>query len=159
MKSGRSGPARAALSKSHCTERLSGVHPIRHDQQTLKYICLICAETVLEQMPDSDAEQHVEEYASFTERIRQSGHFIAGNRLTPPDSAATIRVRNGKLSFTDGPFAETREQLGGYYVIEARDLNEAIQVASRIPGARVGCVEVRPIAEDTQTLRALGLST
>jgi hypothetical protein len=66
-------------------------------------------------------------------------------------------VRKGKVSTTDGPFAETKEQLGGYYLIEAKDLNEAIQVASRIPGARIGCVEVRPIAEDSRTLRALGL--
>ncbi|MNC86394.1 YCII-related domain protein [compost metagenome] len=67
-----------------------------------------------------------------------------------------MRVRNGKASTTDGPFAETKEQIGGYYVIEAKDLNEAIRIASRIPGARYGCVEVRPIAEDAQTLRALG---
>jgi hypothetical protein len=65
-------------------------------------------------------------------------------------------VRNGKISATDGPFAETKEQLGGYYLIEATDLNEAIQVTAKIPGARLGCVEVRPIAEDSRTLRALG---
>lgn len=67
-------------------------------------------------------------------------------------------MRNGKTTTTDGPFAETKEQLGGYYLIEAMDLNEAIQVASRIPGAKIGCVEVRPVAEDAQTLQALGLS-
>ena len=67
-------------------------------------------------------------------------------------------MRNGKVSTTDGPYAETKEQLGGYYVLEAKDLNEAVQVASNIPGARIGCVEVRPIAEDAQTLRALGLA-
>lgn len=125
----------------------------------MKYLCLVCAETLMEQMPEAAAERHYEEYAEFTESIRKSGHYIDVNRLAPPDTAVTVRVRNGKVSFTDGPFAETREQLGGYYLIEARDLNEAIHVASRIPGARVGCVEVRPIAEDTQTLRALGLST
>jgi len=70
----------------------------------------------------------------------------------PADTAITIRVRNGKVSTTDGPFAETKEQLGGYYLIEAKDLNEAIQVAAKIPGARFGCVEVRPVAEDAQTL-------
>ncbi len=74
-----------------------------------------------------------------------------------PPAATTVRVRKGKVSTTDGPFAETKEQLGGYYVIEAKDLNEAIQVAARIPGARIGCVEVRPIAEDARTLRVLGL--
>ena len=71
-------------------------------------------------------------------------------------SAITVRVRDGRTSATDGPFAETKEQLGGYYVIEARDLNEAILVASRIPGAWVGSVEVRPVADDEPTRRALG---
>ena len=74
----------------------------------------------------------------------------------PPDAASTVRVRNGRVSVTDGPWTETKDQLGGYYLIEARDLNEAIQVASRIPGAKFGCVEVRPVAEDAQTLQALG---
>ena len=111
----------------------------------------------MEQMPADDAEKHYDEYAEFTAAIRTSGHFIGCNRLEPPAAATTVRVRQGKVSTTDGPFAETKEQLGGYYVIEARDLNEAIQVASRIPGARIGCVEVRPIAEDARTLRALGL--
>jgi hypothetical protein len=124
----------------------------------MKYLCLICAETVMEQMSEADAEKHFEEYREFTEAIRKNGRLIAVNRLVPPNGATTVRVRNGKLSTTDGPFAETKEQLGGYYVIEARDLNEAIQVASKIPGARIGCVEVRPIAEDARTLRALGLA-
>jgi len=73
-----------------------------------------------------------------------------------PKAATTVRVRDGKVSTTDGPYAETKEQLGGYYVIEARDLDEAIRVAAKIPGAWIGSVEVRPIAEDEQTLRALG---
>jgi len=125
----------------------------------MKYLCLICAETLMEQMPEADAEKHYEEYSEFTEGIRRSGHFIGCNRLLPPHAATTVRVRKGKVSTIDGPYAETKEQLGGYYVIKARDLNEAIQVASRIPGARIGCVEVRPIAEDAPTLRALGLAT
>lgn len=124
----------------------------------MKYLCLICAETVMEQMPEADAEKHFEEYSEFTEDIRKSGHFVDCNRLVPPQAATTIRVRKGKVSTTDGPYVETKEQLGGYYVIEARDLNEAIQVASRIPGAWIGCVEVRPIAEDVRTLRALGFA-
>lgn len=122
----------------------------------MKYLCLICAETVMEQMPEADAEKHYEEYFEFTKDIRRSGHFIGGNRLEPPQAATTVRVRDGKVSTTDGPYIETKEQLGGYYLIEARDLTEAIQVASRIPGAHIGCVEVRPIAEDPRTLRALG---
>lgn len=123
----------------------------------MKYLCLICAEKVMEQMPRADADKHFEEYREFTDAIRQSGHYIGCNRLLPPDAASTVRVRNGRVSVTDGPWIETKDQLGGYYLIEARDLNEAIQVASRIPGARFGCVEVRPVAEDLQTLQALGL--
>jgi len=125
----------------------------------MKYLCLICAEKVMEQMPEAAAAKHFQEYAEFTEAIRQSGHFLGCNRLLPPAAATTIRVRDGKISATDGPWVETKEQLGGYYVIEARDLNEAIRVAARIPGAALGCVEVRPIAEDEQTMRALGFDT
>jgi hypothetical protein len=121
----------------------------------MKYMCLICAEQVMEQLTPEDAAQHYQEYTAFTEDIRRSGHFIDGNRLLPPDTAATVRVRNGRISTTDGPFVETKEVLGGYYLIEAKDLNEAILVASRIPGAARGCVEVRPIAEDERTLRIL----
>jgi hypothetical protein len=123
----------------------------------MKYLCLICAEKVMEQMPPEDAEEHFEEYRLFTDSIRGSGHYLAANRLVPPAAATTVRVREGKVSTTDGPFAETKEQLGGYYVIEASGLSEAISVAARIPGAKYGCVEVRPIAEDAQTLRVLGL--
>jgi hypothetical protein len=121
----------------------------------MKYLCLICAEKVMEQLTEEDAAGHFQEYAEFTENIRKNGHFVSANRLKPADTATTIRVRNGKVLMTDGPFAETKEQLGGYYLIEARDLNEAIQVASKIPGAKRGCVEIRPIADDPQTL-ALG---
>ncbi|HEV8606839.1 MAG TPA: YciI family protein [Tepidisphaeraceae bacterium] len=121
----------------------------------MKYLCLICAEKVMEQLTPEDAEYHFQEYSEFTESIKKNGHFISANRLKPADSATTIRIRNGNVLVTDGPFAETKEQLGGYYLIEARDLNQAIQIASRIPGARRGCVELRPIADDAQT-QALG---
>lgn len=121
----------------------------------MKYLCLICAETVMEQMPDADAERHFQEYAEFTGNIKKSGHFQGANRLKPADTATTIRVREGKLLVTDGPFAETKEQFGGYYLIEAANLDDAIQVAAKIPGARYGCVELRPVADDAQTL-ALG---
>ena len=122
----------------------------------MKYLCLICAEKVMEPMPEADAARHYDEYREFTDSIRASGQLISANRLKPPHDAATVRLRQGQVSTTDGPYAETKEQLGGYYVIEARDLNDAIRVASRIPGARLGCVEVRPIAEDEQTKSALG---
>jgi hypothetical protein len=121
----------------------------------MKYLCMISAEQVMEMMPAAEAEQHFQEYAEFTEDIRSSGHFLGANRLQPVTTATSVRVRNGRVHVTDGPFAETREQIGGYYVIEASDLNDAIQVAARIPGARYGTVEIRPIAEDAQTL-ALG---
>jgi len=122
----------------------------------MKHLCLICAETVMEQMTEADAEKHYRDYAEFTEDIRRSGHFVGCNRLLPPDAATTIRVRKGRISTTDGPWVETKEQLGGYYVIEAGDLDEAIRVAAKIPGAWIGCVEVRPIAEDERTLRTIG---
>jgi hypothetical protein len=124
----------------------------------MKYLCLICAETVMEGMSKADSDKHFEEYREFTEDIRNSGHYVDCNRLLPAKEATTIRVRKGKVSATDGPYAETKEQFGGYYVIEARDLNEAIQVAARIPGARFGCVEIRPVAQDLRTLRALGFA-
>ena len=122
----------------------------------MKFLCLICAETRMELMSDADARRHFAEYTEFTDAIRRTGHYVGCNRLQPPDTAVTVRVRNGRVSTTDGPFAETKEQLGGYYVIEARDRDEAIRIASGIPGGWIGCVEVRPIAEDAQTLQALG---
>jgi len=80
------------------------------------------------------------------------------HRMSKSHSAITVRVRNGNVSTTDGPFAETKEQLGGYYLIEARDQDDAIRIGSGIPGARFGCVEIRPVAEDIETLEALGLA-
>lgn len=124
----------------------------------MKYLCLICADTWMETMPAVDAQAHFEEYREFTEDLRRSGRLVALNRLQPPETATTVRLRNGSVSTTDGPYAETKGQLGGYYVIEAKDIDEAVRVASRIPGARYGCVEVRPIADDAQTLDALGLT-
>jgi len=86
-----------------------------------------------------------DEYRVFTQSIIQSGHFKAGDALRDTSTATTVRVRDGKTLITDGPFAETREQLGGYYLIDAKDLDEALGIAARIPGARVGSIEVRPI--------------
>jgi hypothetical protein len=85
------------------------------------------------------------EYTEFTKGIVQAGHFKAGDRLRPTSAATTVRVRNGKVVTTDGPFAETREQLGGYYLVEAKNLDEATAIAARIPGAKHGSIEVRPI--------------
>jgi len=95
---------------------------------------------------DAEAgKKMTEEYGAFTQSIIQSGNFKAADRLQPTHTATTVRVRDGKILTTDGPFAETREQLGGYYLIEAKDLNAALSIAARIPSARTGSIEVRPI--------------
>ena len=114
----------------------------------MKYLCLLYAdETGYPRLPKAEADQWMARFAAFTDEIKKSGHFVASNRLQPTHAATTVRVRDGKLSATDGPFMETKEQLGGYYLIEARDLNDAIQVAGKIPGALYGSVEVRPIRD------------
>jgi hypothetical protein len=112
----------------------------------MKYLCLIYdEEKKVGQMSKSESDAFMGEYFAFTEEITKSGHMVAGNALEPVATATTVRVRNGKLSTTDGPFAETKEQLGGYYLIEARDLNDAVQVAAKIPSAKIGSIEVRPV--------------
>ena len=117
----------------------------------MRYLCLIYSdEKTWDGMPKDQLDTMMGEYFAFTDGIKKSGHYVGGDALQPTTSATTVRVRNGKLSTTDGPFAETKEQLGGYYLINAKDLNDAIQVASRIPSARVGSIEVRPIQEYTQ---------
>jgi hypothetical protein len=89
----------------------------------------------------------MQEFAAFTQDIVRTGHFKAGDRLEPTSTATTVRVREGATLTTDGPFADTREQLGGYYIVEAKDLDEAIAIAARIPGARYGSIEVRPVGK------------
>jgi hypothetical protein len=112
----------------------------------MKYLCLIYADEALwPKLPKVEADSISAEYFAYTEDIKRSGHFLGGEALQPTPKAITVRVRNGKLSSTDGPFAETKEQLGGYYLVDAKDLNDALQVASRIPGARHGSIEVRPV--------------
>jgi len=114
----------------------------------MKYLCLIYnEEKTAYSLPPNEMQRLMEDYTAFTREIRASGHLLGANDLEPVKAATTVRVRNGKVSATDGPFAETKEQLGGYYLIEARDLNEAIHVASRIPSAKLGCIEVRPVRE------------
>jgi hypothetical protein len=112
----------------------------------MKYLCLIYdEEQKLAGMSKSEADVFMGEYGAFTESVKASGHYLGGNPLQPVQTATTLRSRNGKVSTTDGPFAETKEQLGGYYLIEAKDLNDAMQVASRIPSVKTGSIEVRPI--------------
>jgi hypothetical protein len=96
-------------------------------------------------MSPADRQAMSAEYGTYTQSIVQSGHFKAGDGLQPTTTATTVRVREGKTLTTDGPFAETREQLGGYYLVEAKDLDAAIALAARIPGARDGSIEVRPV--------------
>ena len=115
-------------------------------EDTGKYLCLMYDdESKWGTMPQAEAEAMMGEYFAFTEGIKKSGHYLGGEALKPTQTASTVRVRSGKISTTDGPFAETKEQLGGYYLIDAKDLNDAIQVAAKIPSARIGSVEVRPI--------------
>jgi hypothetical protein len=115
-------------------------------EEAMKYLCLIYEEEKRTgAMSKSEADAFMGEYYAFTEGIQKSGQYVAGEALQPIHTATTVRVRNGKMSATDGPFAETKEQLGGFYLINARDLNDAIQVASKIPSARLGSIEVRPI--------------
>jgi len=112
----------------------------------MKYLCLIYEDRVAgKTLPKADIEKAMKEYWAFEDSIKQSGHYLGSNALEGTETATTVRVRNGKISTTDGPFVETKEQLGGYYLIEAKDLNDAIQVAAQIPSARWGGVEVRPV--------------
>jgi hypothetical protein len=107
----------------------------------MKYLCLVyMEEQTLDAVPDSDC-------MAYGESLRKSGRYIAAEALERVDTATTVRVRDGKVSLTDGPFAETKEQLAGFYLIDARDLDEAVQVAAKIPPARVGSIEVRPVRE------------
>lgn len=117
----------------------------------MKYLCLIYDdESAWTKMSKERGDAMMGDYNTFTDDIKKSGHMVAGEALQPTATATTIRVRNGKTSTTDGPFAETKEQLGGFYMIEAKDLNDAIQVAARIPGARTGAIEVRPVVVFSQ---------
>lgn len=117
----------------------------------MRYLCLIYDEEAkLNAMPKSESDAFMGEYFGFTQDVKARGQYVAGEALQPVSTATTVRVRNGSVVTTDGPFAETTEQLGGFYLIEARDLNEAIQVASRIPSARIGTIEVRPVVDFSQ---------
>ena len=117
----------------------------------MKYLCLIYDEEAKwADMPKEQSDAMMGEYFAFTEGVKASGHLVAGEALHPVQTATTVRVRNGRVATTDGPFAETKEQLGGFYLIEASDLNDAIQVAAKIPSARIGTIEVRPVVDFSQ---------
>lgn len=109
----------------------------------MKYLCLIYSnEHTLHSHPDSPRD---DECLAYAQLVQASGHMLAAEPLESVQTATTVRKRNGKVLITDGPFAETKEQLAGFYLIDARDLNEAIQIAANVPAARVGSVEVRPV--------------
>src|ERR1700710_3130496 len=113
---------------------------------TMQYLLLIYSnEQHYAAMSQDDGAAMSKEYGTYTESIAKSGHYKGGNRLHPTKSATSVRVRDGKRQTTDGPFAETREQLGGYYLVEAKNLDEATRIAARIPTSRLGSIEVRPI--------------
>jgi hypothetical protein len=114
----------------------------------MKYLCLVYLdENRLGELPDEDC-------VAYDTEIRNSGHCLASEALESVQTATTVRVRDGRVAITDGPFAETKEQLAGFYMIDARDLNEAIQIASKIPPARVGSIEVRPVRAIRETVAA-----
>jgi hypothetical protein len=114
----------------------------------MKFLFLIYHdEKTLDTLPDGEMQRLVDAALGYMEELRQSGHFIVSNALQRGRTARTIRVRGGKATTTDGPFAETKEQLGGFFLIEAKDIDEACEVASRFPPARIGTIEVRPVQE------------
>jgi hypothetical protein len=114
----------------------------------MQYLCLVYAdEARVNGMSQREIDALIDETAANNEELRASGQLILAQALEQVDAAMTVRLREGRLSVTDGPFAETNEQLGGFVLVEARDLNEALQIAGRIPSARLGSVEVRPVID------------
>lgn len=118
-----------------------------HEGHTMQYLLLIYTEESTEAPPQEVMEAEMELYNAFTRHIAERGAFKAGEALHPSSTATTVRVRDGQTLATDGPFAETKEVLGGFYLVEAADLDEAIDFASRIPSARHGSIEIRPIVD------------
>ncbi len=113
----------------------------------MQYMLMICtADDSGEPRPGTDGfDAYLKAYYDFTEETREKGQMVDGNPLQPISTATTVRVRGGKTEITDGPFAETKETLGGYYILECKDLDEAIECAAKIPGAAYGSIEVRPV--------------
>lgn len=120
----------------------------------MKYMLLIYDEEKrFDELSQADMQKMIEEYGKFGQMVKENGHHQASGRLQPTTSATTVRLRDGKRLVTDGPFAETREQLGGYYLVEAKNLDEAIDLAAQIPSARAGSIEVRPLFEMARPAR------
>jgi hypothetical protein len=122
--------------------------PSRAEETARKYLCLVYAdEAKLNALPQDQVDALIDETMATNEELAAGGHLILPEALEQVASATTVRVRDGRLSATDGPFTETNEQLGGFWLIEARDLNEAIRIAGRLPSASIGAVEIRPVID------------
>jgi hypothetical protein len=120
----------------------------------MKYICLGYLDAKKwETMSDSERNTAIDECFAYDDVLRKNGHFVGGEALQGAESATTLRYRNGKVSVTDGPYAETKEQLGGILILEARDLNHAIQLMSKHPGVKMGPFEIRPAEDLTEMIR------
>jgi hypothetical protein len=120
----------------------------------MKYVCLGYIEPgKFENMPDNVRNAEIDACFGYDDVLRKNGHFAGGEGLQPPGSAVTLRLRGGKVSVTDGPYAETKEQLGGILILEANDLNHAIQLMSKHPGVRMGPFEIRPAADLSGMIR------
>jgi hypothetical protein len=126
---------------------MSAIQPMKQERNMQYLLMIYSNEAEYAKMDPAAGKKMSDEFEVFTKDIIQSGNFKAGDRLRPASTATTVRVKDGKVLTTDGPFAETREQLGGYYMIEAKNLDEAIAIAERVPSAQWGAVEVRPIVE------------
>jgi hypothetical protein len=122
--------------------------PSRAEETAMKYLCLVYAdEARLNALPQDQVDALIDETMATNEELAAGGHLLLTEALEQVAAATTVRVRDGRLSATDGPFTETNEQLGGFWLIEARDLNEAIRIAGRLPSARIGAVEIRPVID------------
>ena len=112
----------------------------------MRYLCLVCFDgSIIDTLPPGEWDQLVKDSAEYDVELQRQGHFIAAEALLSSNTATTVRMRQGKMSATDGPFAELKEQVAGFILIEAADLNEALRIGANIPLARIGCVEVRPV--------------
>jgi hypothetical protein len=112
----------------------------------MRYLCLVCFDnTAIDTLPPGEWAKIVRDSQEYDRELMERGHFVAAEALMSPDTATTVRMRQGKMTATDGPFAELKEQVAGFILIEAADLNEAMRIGANIPLARIGCVEVRPV--------------
>lgn len=139
-------PRRLLCGNSLQTDR--DVKPLDLREHIMKYLCLVYVEeTVLNSFPSNERTAISDDAMAYCEKLQRAGQLLAASPLHPVDTATTVRVRGGKTSTTDGPFAETKEQLGGFLMIDVPDLNDAIRVAAQFPAARFGSIEVRPMKE------------